>query len=184
MVLVLLFATACGDKVQIAEPPSADSASVGPPPKVGTEDVGTHRTMRSPFDEAEINDTSTGSNIGEEVVFFRGVVSVDPSIELPPTYALFLSAGFPPKGRPPVLSKRIADAPALPFHFELTSKDIAFGSTEVDTERPLVLYVTISESGKVSMGGSNPPGLYLNSPVSEPIKPGAMDVVLNLREAR
>lgn len=181
---VLILAVACGDSVQIADPPNSDTEKPAEVPTPGSTSVGTHGTAPDPFAPAEVPVPMAGSGTGAREVFYRGVVNIDPAIKLPSTYALFISAGFPPRGRPPVLSIKLSDAPKFPVSFELSSKDIAFGSTVVDPELPLVLYMSLSESGMVAMPGQTPRGLYINSPVSEPIKPGTMDVALTLKESR
>lgn len=187
---------ACGDKVQFAEPPGGDAAGAPPAgsPRFhgaapeggagGSRPVESHGAGADPFAEAEVGEAMPAPGVPSMDVFFRGRIELDPSIQLPGRYAVFVSAGFPPRGRPPVLSKRIDGTPPFPLEFTLTPADIAFGSTSVDPERPLVLYATISESGVVVMPGQTARGFYLNSPPSEPCKPGAEDAVILMKESR
>ena len=184
--------SACGDDVQFADPPERDTTASapghipghgGPSSKPPTpKPAGSPSGEEDPFGDAEVTSPSANASSGDATVFYRGEISVDPAIKLPDTYCLFVSAGFPPRGRPPVLSIKVDGAPKFPVSFELTKRDIAFGSTHVDPDKPLVLYVTLSESGMIPMPGQPSKGAYIRGSVSDPHKPGKMDVQLRLNK--
>jgi len=185
MVMVL---AGCGDDVQYASPPERETSSreaglpANHPPLSGsptrTETPASHGTQPDPFAPAEVSGDPGGAQDKPpaDKVWFKGRIEVDPSFELSARYTIYVNAGLPPKGRPPVLSRRYAGEPKFPFDFELRQQDVAFGATKVD--RPLVLYVIISESGYVMAQT----GLYVKTTMYGPFDPESEDVVLTLKK--
>lgn len=183
--------TACRDDIQFSAPPPKAPASgrgklpAGHPPLDSSESqaskAGGGAAEEDPFaDPADAHKPVTSgvatSQVDPNRVFFRGRVEVDPSLKLPATYAIFVCAGNPPRGSPPVLSKLYAGAPKFPFDFELRGKDLAFGDTAIDA--PMVLYLIVSEKGYVLAQE----GLYFKTPPSEPIALDATGIVLTLKQ--
>ncbi|MAG59011.1 MAG: hypothetical protein CMJ83_22210 [Planctomycetes bacterium] len=172
---------ACGDSIQYADPPERElqmpsdhpTLSGGKRPGAQGDPHGSTGEA-DPFREADVGGGGV-STVPKDKVWFTGRVELDPSIKLPKTYAIFVSAGMPPKGRPPVLSRIIRDQPKFPLEFVLTQGDMAFGETKID--RPLVLYVILSESGVVLAKQ----GLYIKTAMHGPFDPESKDVVLKLK---
>jgi hypothetical protein len=196
---VLVFAAvlaSCGDDIQKVAPPKRDAAErpnphgqlpPGHPPMDGQpqQPPNPHAPRGSdgsdPFaDAADAGKSIRGADSGPandpEKVFYSGRVELDPSIKLPATYAVFVNAGLPPRGSPPVLSKKFADQPKFPLNFELRGKDMAFGDTKITG--PLILYVILSESGVIEVG---PQQLYVKTLLPEPQAPGSSNLVLTVK---
>ena len=133
------------------------------------EDQGKNRMMGS----------GEGAKVAKDHLWYSGRITVDPSVKLPAKYTIYVSAGYPPKGRPPVLSRRY-DMPSFPLDFELRQEHQAFGNAKMDT--PLVLYLTMSESGVIPMGPP-PPGFgeYWKSPLSAAHAPESKGLSLVLK---
>jgi hypothetical protein len=184
---------ACGDSIQKdvelpSEKAAARQQNEGLPPghpPLGGEKIDTHGGQdpqpqghgHDPFGAADVPPSSGAAGaVAADKVWFKGRVELDPSMKLPATYTIYVNAGLPPQGRPPVLSKRIAGEPKFPLDFELQQKDVAFGATAVD--RPLVLYVILSESGFVMANE----GVYIKTAMEGPFDPEDKNVVLTLKQ--
>lgn len=171
--------------------PHAAPFAGNPHAKGGTEAPATHGkadggVTKDPFLDPEdrkqkkaMAQRSAAPSIPPDHVWYSGRVTLDPSVKLPDRYTVFVSAGYPPKGRPPVLS-RLYRKPKFPFDFELLQKNQAFGNAKMDT--PLVLYLTLSESGSIPMGPPPPGfGVYWKSPLSAPHAPETTGLELLLK---
>lgn len=182
----------CGDDIQFSAPPDKGSTAAanphqhlpaGHPPMSGAGSgeaapapAGGHGgdPFADPKDAGkDVRGDGGAPALDPEKVYFTGRVELSPDFKLPPTYAIFVNAGHPPQGSPPVLSHRFPDQPKFPLAFELRGKDIAFGDTKVDA--PLVLYVILSESGFIERRG-----VYVKKVHPEPRAPGTQDIVLTL----
>lgn len=106
-------------------------------------------------------------------VVFSGTIEIDPSIELPATYRLYVNAGEPPSGSPQYFT-RLYDRPTFPLTFALRGEDMPFGDAAV--EAPLALYVILSEAGHVGAAE----GLYIRTKASAATAPGTKNIVLRI----
>ena len=184
LLLVVLGLFACGDDIQFADPPVGEAETTGElpaghPPLPTPEAVPSHGQGgegADPFADPSEASTPLRDNTPDpraDEVVYRGEVRLAEGFQLPPTYTVYVSAGRPPNGRPPVLSRRY-DKPTFPLTFELRRRDLAFGDTEVTG--PLCLYLILSEKGPVL----DKSGLYVRTTPGSPVALGAPDLVLTL----
>ncbi len=179
-VIVCFSLAACGDDIQYQAPPNRPAAgSPTPTTTPAPEKIPTHTS--DPFAEEgepakpEPTPAATTADDGEKL-WYSGKIELDPSTVLPPTWTLFISAGYPPEGRPPVLSIPMKGPLEFPLSFELRGKNKAFPDAKVD--RPLVLYAILSEKGYVLAKE----GVYFRTAATSTLPLETKDAVIVLKK--
>lgn len=169
----LLLLAACGDDIQYAAPPVSDNA-VSHAGETAEEHAA--HAAADPFaDPADANAAAPATAApSADQVYFSGRVELAPGFTPPATCTIYVMAGPPPKGRPPLLSRRY-DKPTFPFEFTLAQSDIPFKDSKVEGLQ--VLSVILSEKGPVMATE----GVYLRCPLETPQTAGATGIVLTIR---
>ncbi len=169
--LFILSLAACGDDIQLASPPVAEKAErpAGHPAHPGHE-----AEEQDPFADGAAPATTATEAAAAEETYFSGEVRLAEGMQLPATYTIYLMAGPPPTGRPPLLSRRY-DKPSFPFTFNLGSGDIPFKDSKV--AGPQVLSVIISEKGPVMATE----GIYKRCTLEAAQAPGSKGITLELK---
>jgi hypothetical protein len=168
--ICLLLLCACGDDIQFASPPAAEAQAA----PMGHDAAPRGSAQEDPFAEESPVAPSSTAVVPANETYFSGEVRLAAGLQLPPTYTIYVMAGPPPAGRPPLLSKRY-DKPSFPFTFSLGSADIPFKDSKV--AGPQVLSVIISEKGPVMATE----GLYKRTPLDTPQAPGTSGITLELK---
>lgn len=183
-VLLILFAsltfTACGDTVQFAEPPERDVSPAGLPP--GHPTAGNphaspgdgQQGTTNPFDPADVGPGNTEEAGDPNEVLYAGTVTLVDGVLLPDPAWIWVSAGHPPMGRPPVLTK-LHENPSFPLTFELKRRDTAFPGAAVPKTADLVLYVSVGKSRFVE-------GIVLKVPPTEAKPMGTQDINIQVKK--
>lgn len=162
---------ACGDDIQLAAPPAAEKAAA---PAAHPPHPGHNAAEEDPFaDDGAPAGAASEAAVAEET-YFSGEVRLAEGLQLPATYTVYLMAGPPPSGRPPLLSRRY-DKPSFPFTFSLGSGDIPFKDSKVAGAQ--VLSVIISEKGPVMATE----GLYKRCTLEAAQAPGSKGITLELK---
>lgn len=184
--LVLMFLcsalvlTACGDDVQFAEPPKRDAAPTRMPhahPHPGgghpeSQGGSGGATEGDPFNPAEVSGGNTGETGDPTELLYSGEVVVTEGLELPNPSWIWISAGHPPSGRPPVLTK-LYENPTFPFKFELRRRDTAFPGAAVPKAADLVLYASVGKNRFVE-------GIVLKAPPTGVHSMGTKDIKIQV----
>jgi hypothetical protein len=168
--MCVLLLCACGDDIQFASPPARAAQSA----PMGHAAAPSEAAEADPFAEETPAAPSSTAVAPADETYFSGEVRLAAGLQLPPTYTIYVMAGPPPAGRPPLLSRRY-DKPSFPFTFSLGSADIPFKDSKV--AGPQVLSVIISEKGPVMATD----GLYKRAPLDTPQAPGTSGITLELK---
>ena len=177
-VLAVLALTACGDVVQFAEPPQpADSRAPlrpGHPLTPNPHAPADQPAAADPFDPADVGSGSTEEAGDPNEVVYTGTVTLGDGVVLPDPAWMWISAGHPPTGRPPVLTKLHANL-TFPLTFELKRRDTAFPGAAVPKTADLVLYVSVGKSRFVE-------GIVLKVPPTEAKSMGTKDINIQVKK--
>lgn len=191
--LLLLLATigitlgACGDDIQFADPPRKEDPHAGHnhgglpaghvPIEPGQASPGRIKTHSNegdegdPFADAEVTPSAQGD---PNELLYSGTITLPEGVTLPDPAWVWVSAGFPPRGRPPVLTKLFTN-PTWPLSFELRRGDVAFPGASVPAKADLVIYVSVGKNKFVE-------GIVLKFDPSE-VKPmGTEGLALKLKK--
>ena len=188
---LVLAGAGCGDDLQYADPPSEAAGAPGAGPGRGMGGMGAGRIdphgtvdgaapvdpFADPHAAGQPAMESVGSAVPPGTIHYAGTVKLDPSVQLPPTYAVFLIAGLASgEGRyAPVLVKRLERA-AFPLDFQLLESDrMGMGSAAVDES--LFVGAILSEGGSVTPST----GLFLRKYLEQASTPGTRDLEIVLR---
>lgn len=145
----------CGDDIQFADPPVRDDPHAGhdhgpnlPPghPPASSKKIPTHGGTvdeNDPFKDADVGEQQTAGDPTE--VLYSGTLTLPEGYVLPDPAFVWVSAGHPPRGRPPVLTK-LYTGPTFPLAFELKRGDVAFPGASVPATADLVIYVSVGKN--------------------------------------
>lgn len=175
LLILVAFASSCGDQVQKAKPPDKPEAASphggmppGHPPlpsdhptigqgagsrPAGDPHAGLGQRPANPHaDPFAEGDASGKPAMGEAPkgdagkIMVAGEISLDPAVKVGESYVIYVTAVFSPQERAPVYIKKY-DSPKFPFRFELTGADQGVaGGTQ--SERPLYVRAMISDTGE------------------------------------
>ncbi|MSR75585.1 MAG: hypothetical protein EXS14_08990 [Planctomycetes bacterium] len=174
LLLVLTLFVACGDDVQFVAPPGAVAETAAHEHAHDASDPFADAADAHAADQPAANTEGGAATSADAKPFFSGRVELAAGFTLPATYTVYVMAGPPPKGRPPLLSRRY-DKPSFPLDFTLEQGDIPFKDSKV--EGPQVLSVILSERGPVMATD----GVYLRCPLAAAQAVGATGIVLTIR---
>jgi len=184
--LILLSACvlwSCGDAVKVAEPPTREkkpmvNPDAGPHGHAGhsaPEGTTPHaQPSHDPFAAAPVSSADAKPAGDPEEVVYSGTVTLAEGVTLPDPCWLWVSAGNPPQGRPPVVTK-LYESPEFPLTFELKRKDTAFPGASVPEKADLVLYASVAKNRFVE-------GIVLRVPPTAEAPMGTNGIAIEIKQ--